>query len=801
MIKNYLKTAYRILFRNKVFSLINIFGLSLALTSVLVIFLFISHELSFDKYQSNFKNIYRVVNTQIKNGKESVAENVPVPLGTALKTNLTGYENVTQLYFSPEQLIRIEEDRFEETGFLFIDTCFNKVFDVDFIIGDPQDLANPNVLFLTEDFAVKYFGSIKNAVNKEIVLLDSISFNVAGIVKNPVKETHLPYNVLLSWSSINQDYFTFEYNEWGTRISGFSTYLTLQEGISVERIEGLIHEIDKENNTNWEEDSPERETYLLQPLKQIHFDERFGSFAGTYVTGKPFIWAFSSVALFILIIAFINFTNLSVVQTIKRAKEVGIRKVLGADRILLIKQFLGETFLLLLIAEIISLILTEIVLDKINNILGNSIELELYGNFSIILFLLLILVSLTFLSGIYPATVLSKYNPIRALRYNMKLGKKKVFSMHNLLVVFQFLISQILIVSAVVITLQINYINNKDLGFKKDQVIMVKLPDGHVDKSNIFKDLIAQNPKIEHVSIGIGAPMSGSNITSSFQLIGDLETNFYANVKTVDNHYKDLYEFKMLAGEWYKDLSVNDSTFNIVVNNTLLKQIGITNPNEAIDQYLKVFGSINARIVGVIDDFHLYTFHRKMSPVIFLPLDIYFSKMHISTNEENLTTLIPFVESTWDEIFPDYIFNYEVLTDVITSRYKSEKRMSQLIKIFTFIAILIACMGLFGLVSFMMVQRTKEIGIRKALGASIFTLIKLVSKKFLYLVIVSCLFAWPIAYYIMTRWLENYAYKIDLNIWVFVLSGAILLIITFITILYQSVKVALTNPVDVLKYE
>jgi len=801
MIKNYLKTAYRILFRNKVYSIINIFGLSIALTSVLVIFLFISHELSFDKHHSNFDNIYRVVNMQIKNGKETFSETVPVTLGKVLKTDLTGHKDVTQIYFSPEQLIRINEDKYLESNFLFVDTTFVKVFDVEFIAGNPKDLKNPNILFLTEEYAIKYFGSAKDALNKEIVLLDTISFNVAGVVKDPIKQTHIPYNVIISWSSINQNYFSFDYEEWGTRISGFGTYLTLNKETSREKIEKLIQNIANDNNTNWEEGETEREKYMLQPLRLIHLDDRFGSFPGASITGKPFIWIFTSVALFILLIAFINFTNLSIVQTIKRAKEVGIRKVLGADRRKLVKQFLGETFLLLLIAEIISLILTEVILDKINGILGNNIELELYGDITIVVFLLFVLISLTFLTGIYPASVLSRYNPIRALRYNMKISKKKSFSMYNMLVVLQFFITQILIVSAVVISLQIDFINNKDLGFKKDNILTINLPDGHNDKAKTLCELLRQNPKIENVSLGIGAPLTGSNMTSSFQKHGGEETNFYANVKTVDSDYKELYELDMLAGKWYDDFNTNDSTFNIVVNSTLVKQIGIDNPEDAIGQYLMVFGSLNAKIVGVVKDFHLYTFHRKISPVIFLPLDLYFSQLNIKTNGTELTTLIPFIESNWDDVFPDYIFSHQILEDSINKRYRSEKRMSDIIKIFTFIAILIACLGLYGLVSFMMVQRTKEIGIRKALGASVFTLIKLVSKQFLILVIVSCVIAWPAAYYLMKSWLVNYAYKIEMNIFICIVSGVILIAITFITILYQSIKVALTNPVEVLKYE
>ena len=799
MFRNYFKTAYRILTRNKVFSIINIFGLSVALTSVLVIFLFISHELSFDKHHSNFDSIYRIVDKQIKNDKESFNENVPVPLSSALKSELTGHDHVTQIYFSYEQLVRIEEDKYLQEGFLYVDTNFTKVFDVEFITGNPAELKNPNIIFLTEDIAIKYFGSVNNAVNKEIVIMDSISLNVVGVVKNPSKKTHIPYKMIISWSSISEKHFPFEYDNWGTSMSGFGTYLTLKDGVSEKNISDQIQKIVANNNP--EDDRQDKEIYFLQPLKNIHFDDRFYSYTGAYITSMRFIWIFTSVGLFILMIAFINFTNLSIVQAIKRAKEVGIRKVVGADRLKLIKQFLGETFLLILIAEIIALILTEVVLNKINTILGNNMELELYGDISIILFLLLVLISITFLSGIYPAMVLSRYNPIRALRYNLKLGRKKSFSLYNFLVIFQFFISQILIVSVIVISLQIDFFKNKDLGFSKENVILVNLPQNQSKRAGVFIDLLKHNPDIQDVSMGLGAPMAGSNINSSFQVIGDDETGYIANVKTVDSSYCRLYNLKLIAGEWYKNPNINDTTFNIVINKSLLQKIKIEKPIEAIDQYLRVFGYLNTRIVGVVEDFHAYSLHRKIPPIIFLPLDTYYYQLHIKTNGKAYSELRPFIEKSWNEIFPEYIYKYEFLEDTIKEKYSAEQRISDIIKIFTIIAIIIACLGLYGLVSFMLVQRTKEIGIRKAMGASISSLIVLVSKQFLKLVIISCVFAWPLAYYLMKNWLENYAYKIDLNIWIFIISGIILFIITFLTILFQSIKAARTNPVDSLKYE
>lgn len=799
MIKNYFKTAFRILARNKVFSLINILGLSIALTSVLVIFLFVTHELSFDRYHSNFDRIYRVNSKQIKNGIESFDNTVPVPLSEALKQELTGHDQVTQIYFRHEELLRIDQEKYMQKGLLFADTNYTKVFDVDFISGNPNDLKDPQTLFLSEELANKYFGSLDHALGEEIIIFDSISYTVKGVFKDNPENTHIPYKLLLSWSSVNSNMFGFSYNNWGTRLSGFATYLTIKEESSLDQLQLLVQQIadrgNKQANRNVEE------AYMLQPLSKIHFDDRYSAFEGSYITSKRFLFIFISVGLVILLIAFINFTNLSIVQTIKRAKEVGIRKVLGADRIKLIKQFLGETFLLLLIAEILALILTEIVLDKVNNILGGRMELELYGSLSIISFLVIVLVSLTILSGTYPAVVLSKYNPIKALRYNMKLGRNKSFSLYNLLVIFQFLISQILIISAIVISLQINFMQNKDLGFDKENIILVTIPGVETSKTNAFINLLMQNPDIKRTSLGLGAPSSGSNITASFWEYGIDDTDYYANVKTVDTSYYKLYNLDILAGKWYKRTRYNDSIFNIVVSKKLLDKIGIERPIDAIDKDLRVFGNVRCRIVGVVDNFHTYSLRSEIPPVIFIPFSDYYAQLHIKTNNKSYTEVKDYIAKCWDEIYPEYIYDYHILEETLETQYSSEKRTSLIIRIFTFIAIVIACLGLYGLVSFMLVQRTKEVGIRKALGASVLSLVILVSRQFLRFVVVSCILAWPVAYYLMKNWLQNYAYKIDLHLGVFILAALLLLIITFITILYQSIKVARTNPVDVLKYE
>ncbi len=798
MIKNYIQTALRVLTRNKIFSLINIFGLAIGLTSVIIIFLFIKYELSFDKHHTNYENIYRVVKKDLTNDHDNYEAAVPVPLSAVLKENLTGHDHITQVYYHYEELLRVGEEKYLEQGMFFVDTNYTKVFDLEFISGSPDDLRHPNNIFLTKTIAEKYFGSTDQALGKTIRVKDTILLQVKGVVENPPRTSHIPYTMVLSWSSLSDAFFQFEYNTWGSVISGFCTYLALKDHVDINNANSNIQRLVEQASEK--EMDPEKEAYYLQPLKEIHFDERFETYSGSYVTSKRFIWIFSSVAMFILVIAFINFTNLSVVQTIKRAKEVGVRKVLGADRGRLIKQFLGETFILLLIAEIIAVILTEVVLTKINQILGNNIELELYGDVSLITFLLVVLVLLTFLSGIYPALVLSKYNPIKAVRYKMDLRNKKSPSLFSFLVIFQFFVSQILIVSAIIITQQINYFKNKDLGFDKENVILLNIPMDQTSKGKLLIDLLNNDPDINKMSLGIGAPIAMSNINSNFKIAGD-ENDYFANVKTVDTDYNKFYGLELLAGKWYSKSNAQDTSFNIVVNKAFVNKIGLKEANDAIDTYIKIFGSNQARIIGVVDDFHINSFQHTITPVVFMSIEQFFMQLHIKTNGANFSSIKPRLEKAWDQVFPEYFFSHEILEDNIKERYSAEQRTSDIIKIFTFIAIVIACLGLYGLVSFMLVQRTKEIGIRKALGASIPSLILLVSKQFLKLVIISCVIAWPVAYYLMKNWLNDYAFKIDIQFWVFIVAGLLLILITFITIFYQALKVSKTNPVDVLKYE
>jgi len=800
MIKNYLKIAFRILNRNKVFSIINISGLSIALTSVLVIFLFVTNELNFDKYNSKYDKIYRVVQKEIGNdGRERFEEALPVPFGNAIKSNITGCQDVTLFFYNSEQLLRVNSDKYNEKGLVYADTNFVKVFDVEFITGNPDQIRNPNIIFLSEKLAIKYFGSIENAMNKEIIMLDSIGLSVQGVIKDLPKNTHIPYTAIISWGSLTAELLNFEYDNWGTTLTGFAIYLTLMDGVSEKSVEQQIKKIYTTDNINDNRDH--HVSFFLQPLSKIHIDDRFDAYSGSYITSLKFIWIFISVGLFILVIASINYINLSVVQIIKRAKEVGIRKVLGASRQILIKQFLGETLLLLFIAEIISLILTEVVIDKINKILGNSIELKLYSDFSIILFLIVVIVLLSFLSGIYPAVILSKYNPIRALRYRIKIGKKKALSLHNLLVILQFSISMVLIVCTVIISLQLDYFQNKDLGFTKENIILLDLPQNQVKKAGTLTEILKTNPDILDVAMGLGAPISNSNINSSFYKLGEEDIGNHANVKTVDTSYYRIYNLKLLAGEWYKKANVNDSVFNIVVNESLLKKINISNPEDAIDQYLYIFGSVQGRITGVVEDFHTYSLKYNIPPVIFIGLDDYFYKLSIKTNGKSYNELKSFLEDAWDQVFPEYIYSYQYLNGLINENYSTEQRTSDIIKIFTFIAIVIACLGLYGLVSFMLMQRTKEIGIRKVLGASVPHIILKLSSEFIKWVLIANVIGWPIAWFITNKWLQNFAYRINLSVWMFVLSGSIALIIALLTVSWQSIRAATANPVESLRCE
>ena len=796
MLRNYLKTAIRIIGRNRIFSLINILGFSVGLISCLVIFLFIRHELSFDKHIPDYKKVYRIA-TQ-SHGNEGIEKDasVPFPLTRILEEETTGYASIAPIFYAHEPAVKYEDNRFKEHGVVFTDDRFVDMFGVKMLSGNPESLNHPGNVLISEKLAGKLYGQ-GDPMGKTITLEQDLHLQVAGLIRESPGNTHLPYKMLVSMESLNEKIVGLPYENWGSRIGGMSTYVKLERTKDKDSYEKQLREVIRETG---EQDENDNTTYFMQPLSDIHLDPSISSFLGAYTTSKKFIWIFISVGLFILVIAGINFINLSTVQAIKRTREIGVRKVLGADRLKIIRQFFGETLLLLLAAEIVALIMAEMVLPRVSTFLGSNINLNLYGDLSVILFMLSILIGFGLIAGIYPALFLSRYNPLQAMRTKSGQTGKKPMPVFGTLVVFQFFISQVLIISSVIVGQQIDFFKNKDLGFDRENVMIINLYGQDNKHQDAFKQELLQIPEVKNVSFALGAPLSSSRILSNAFVPGKKEQQYSVNVKTVDASYLDFYDIDLLAGRIFNEQSAGDTVHSILINQKLMNDLDYDSPHSALGKRLRCFGGTN-EITGVINDFHTQSLHGKLTGTVLMYMPRWFITASVKFRADHDQAVIEKVKSAWDRIYPQQVFDYAFLEDEIMEQYQDEERTSQIVRIFSVVAIIIAILGLYGMVSFMMVHRTREIGIRKTQGATTKRIIRLLSGNYLKYIMIAGLLAWPVAWYLMERWLQDFAYHIELHLGYFVVSTLLLLLVSLGGILQQTIKTAHTNPAESLRTE
>jgi len=796
MLRNYLKTAIRIISRNRVFSLINILGFSVGLISCLVIFLFISHELSFDKHIPDYKKVYRIA-TQSR-GNEGIEKDayVPYPLTDILKEETTGYASIAPIFYAHEPSIKSKNKRFKEHGVVFTDERFVDMFGVEMLSGNPASLSHPGNVLISEKLAGKLFGQ-GDSMGKTITLEQDLHLQVAGLIRESTGNTHLPYKMLVSMKSLNEKIVGLPYENWGSRIGGMSTYVKLERSKDKDSYEKQLREVIRENG---EQDENDNTTYFLQPVSEIHLDPSISSFLGAYTTSKKFLWIFISVGLFILVIAGINFINLSTVQAIKRTREIGVRKVLGADRLKIIRQFFGETLLLLLAAEIVALIMAEVILPRVSTFLGSNIDLNLYGDLSVILFMLSILIGFGLIAGIYPAMFLSRYKPLQAMRSKSGQTGKKQMPVFGTLVVLQFFISQVLIISSVVVGQQIDFFKNKDLGFDRENVMVINLYGQDNKHQDAFEQELLQIPEVEKVSFALGAPLSSSRIMSNAYVPGKKEQQYSVNVKTVDASYLDFYDIDLLAGQIFNEQFFDDTSRSILINKKLTNDLGYGSPHRALGKRLRCFGGTH-KIVGVTNDFHTQSLQGKITGTVLMYMPRWFITASVKFQTGRNQATLEKVKMAWDRIYPQQVFDYAFLEDEIMEEYQDEERTSQIVRIFSVVAIIIAILGLYGMVSFMMVHRTREIGIRKTQGATTNRIIRLLSGNYMKYILLAGLLAWPVAWYLMEGWLQDFAFHIDLHMGYFLVATGMLLLVSFATIIYQTRKTANTNPAETLRDE
>lgn len=797
MFKLNLKIALRNLWKHKGYTTINIFGLSIGLASCILIFIFVRYQLSFDKDFKNADRIYRVVSTwDYQDGNDFYSQGVPRPLPAAMRNDFSQLEKVAAIQQSggiikvAAQAGRAEVKKNESV--YYAEPEFFEIFDYTWLAGQPiQALSAPNTVVLSEKTANVYFGDWRKAVGNSLRLNNATDLKVTGIIKDNPQNSSFPLGVIVSYAS----YVNKNSKRWGSVSSGSECYVLLKRDITIDQLDKPLQQfIDKHYV---DQTAPGKEGHVFQPLGDIHHNDRYGNFGYATMPYKEIV-GLAIIGIFLLLTACINFINLATAQAISRSKEVGVRKVMGSRRKQLIWQFLSETTLITLIALLLACVLAELALPKMENLFGAEISFSLFGHPIIFVFLLLLLVFVSFLAGLYPAMVMSGFSPALAIKNKVAANAGGV-GLRKTLVVVQFAITAVLIVSTLVVIKQMSYIREKSLGFDTKAVAMLALPSDSISrlKFNNLKEQILAKPGIKSVSFCSAAPSSQSNNETSFTYNSSKTADFQVNTKAADEDYFNTFGLQLLAG---RQISKSDTIKEFVVNETLLKKLNVKAPQEALGKIMDLNG-LRGPIVGVVKDFNNYSLHSAISPIVIFSRQITYSNLAIKLETKDMVNTLKAVEHVFANTYPDYIYEVQFLDEQVKGYYQTEQVMGTLFKVFASVVIFISFIGLFGLISFVATQRTKEIAIRKVLGASNLELIKMLNSSFLWMVLIANMVAWPVAYIFASKWLASFQYRVDLSIWPFIIAMAISMAITLITVTLRSYKAAVANTIDALKYE
>ncbi|HTI61830.1 ABC transporter permease [Mucilaginibacter sp.] len=785
MFKNYVIIAFRNIRRNFGYAFLNVFGLTLGIASCLILFLVVRNELTYDNY-AKADRICRVTLNAI-----DFNSNVSLAVAPKMRNDFPELEQVSQVMYNNSAIIKINSQRFKENDVAFADQYLPQIFDFQWISGNPKTaLAEPNSIVLTESVAKKYYGN-DNPMGQVINIENQFNAKVTGVIKDQPGNRSVPIRILISLETIKERVKQGMGNFWNIG-GGYFTFILLPQNYPVQRIQARIPAF---LHKNWDL-NPKEVRLPIQPIKNIHFDQRYINNVIT-PTSKDTYYALFGVALLIVITACINFVNLATAQAIKRAKEVGVRKVLGATRPQLIKQFLGETAILVFLALVAGVILAYTFLSGANNWIGINIDPHQLLQPMVIGYIFGVTLLVILIAGLYPAFVQSAFQPVDSLKD--KAGKfVKGFSLRKSLVLAQFAISQIMIVGTLVVAGQMNYFKNQDLGFKKDAVISFYIPDNK--KADVLRHELASNPGIDQVTFSNGAPSYNNAFNSFTAPEFGITKDGITELKFVDENYIDLFGMKMLAGQKVFKKSPQDSAITVVANETMIHEMNIIDPNKAVGKQI-FFDKTPATIIGVVQDFQSESKHKKRRACVLSYIPNGFFMASIKMRPGSINKTIAQVGKTWNTMFPDNLFDYQFLDEHIAKFYTQEQKVYTAFQLFSSIAIIIGCLGLYGLIMFAAAQRTKEVGIRKVLGAPVVSIIALFSREFVILIGIAFLIAAPLGYWIMNTWLSNYAYHISINAGLFIIAITASFAIAAITIAYQTIKAALINPVKSLRSE
>lgn len=796
MLKNYLKMTLRNIKRHKRYSFINIAGLSVGMTCFVLIMLYVQYELSFDTFHEKADRLYRIIERRpgdIRLGHDYYAR-TPAHLAPTLLREYPEVANATRISVFADALIIYRDKSFYNSG-IYADEHFFDVFTFPLMQGEEKSaLKEPFSLVITEKMAKKYFGD-ENPIGKTLnIHINNRSYDlkITGITKKPPENSHILFDFILSIGTLealpgNRGFLERNY-------TAYYTYVELQKDFPYKELEQKFPSfIDKYIGKS------SKKIYIIQPVKRIHLHSHFNKEISQN-NDIRYIFLFTAVGFIILLIACINYINFSTARSTKRAKEICIRKVVGAQRIQLIKQFIGESVLLSIIALIIAIHLIVLILPSFNSFVDRPIALNFFKNpvFPLALFGIALFTGI--LSGSYPALLLSSFQPVKVLKNSFVSGSKNSMQ-RNILVVTQFIVSIILIAGTIVIYSQLHYIKNRKLGYNREHIVVVSLKDTELKRNfQTMKTELLRNSEITGVTRSNQLPI-GIHAQSIAQLEGKAgeKVNMSMYISINDHDFIDTFEIELLSGRNFSREFVSDNTKAVILNETAVKQLDWENP---IGKNISVWSIKDGRIIGIIKDFHFLSLHLNIKPLALVLLTPdWYSYLFVRIKTGDIPGTLTFLERTYNKFSLEHPFEYYFLDESFNRMYNTEQKFGSLFIYFSSLALFLACLGLFGLVSFTTEQRTKEIGIRKVFGASISGIVLLLLKKLITLVIISNIIAWPVAYYAMNRWLENFAYRINIGLGIFLISGVIALVIALLTASFHSIKTATANPIDSLRYE
>ncbi|MCH8128209.1 ABC transporter permease [candidate division KSB1 bacterium] len=804
MFRNYLRISFRNVFKQKVYSFINISGLTVGITCCLLIYFYVGFELSYDGFHKKADRIYRLV-VDIFPPNDGLVDHYATSgpgVAPVLESDYPEVEKAVRIRSIPDVLLKWGENQFYET-FHFADSTFFDVFSFPLLLGDPvKALTDPFSLVLTEEMANKYFGT-EDPLGKVVLVQDTVRFKITGVVKNVPANAHFTFDFLASYNTLPR---------MGRNIStwwsfGGYNYLLLTEGANPTAFSEKIRHVSEKYIPEQEKGSGYRQEYYLQSITAIHLNsERRSEWQAN--NKLAYIYIFSAIGIFILLIACINFMNLATARSIERSKEVGIRKVVGALRSQIAKQFLGEAIVLALISTVLSVFAMRILVPFFNDLTGKQLTINIANNFPLILIIVLLPIIVGVIAGSYPALFLSAFKPIDTVKGAFKSGTRGI-NLRKSLVVFQFAISVTLIISTLVIHKQLTYMRNQKLGFSKEQILVLPLHHdaGIRKKYELLKNRFLQNPQIDMCSISSGIPGRRLN-NSVFRIEGNRVDSQYGTDAwndmrfiNVDTDFADIYNLEMLSGRFFSQEFETDAQSAFILNEAAVKKFDWGVVDRAIGKKIGFQSSSEGKVIGVVKNFHFKSLQSLIEPLIITSRNFSLNYISIKISGTGIRETLESIENVWNEFVPNRPFSFFFLDDEFDKQYRADEKVAGTFTAFAFIAIFVACLGLFGLASFTTEQRTKEIGIRKVLGASMAGIIKNLSADFIKLIILANLVAWPVSYFLMQKWLQDFAYRIDPNVLSFFFAGFISVAIAILTISYQAIKASLANPIDALRYE